>query len=167
MCIINLRNAFFFGKPMGKEYEIEDDIDYTATLDIERYRHELVHNPELHHTDFFYYEIKTPKVMYIGDNVTFKQKKFYVYSYEAEYIRGELIYTYRLCRENGIWQEKIYNDKLKGISLEGTVLEVSGEQVKLHLNIDKTQEQTKAAWFRYAPPTGNIMYSMPIGWYKR
>ena len=147
---------------MGKEYEIEDDIDYTATLDIERYRHELVHNPELHHTDFFYYEIKTPKVMYIGDNVTFKQKKFYVYSYEAEYIRGELIYTYRLCRENGIWQEKIYNDKLKGISLEGTVLEVSGEQVKLHLNIDKTQEQGKAAWFRYAPPTGNIMYSMPI-----
>ena len=160
--IINPRNAFFFGKPMGKEYEIEDDIDYTATLDIERYRHELVHNPELHHTDFFYYEIKTPKVMHIGDNVTFKQKKFYVYSYEAEYIRGELIYTYRLCRENGIWQEKIYNDKLKGISLEGTVLEVSGEQVKLHLNIDENQDQSKAAWFRYAPPTGNIMYSMPI-----
>ena len=41
-------------------------------------------------------------------------------------------------------------------------MEVSGEQVKLHLNIDKTQEQGKAAWFRYAPPTGNIMYSMPI-----
>ena len=30
------------------------------------------------------------------------------------------------------------------------------------LNIDEAQNQSKAAWFRYAPPTGNLMYSMPI-----
>ncbi|MDU1404287.1 MAG: late control protein D, partial [Clostridium sp.] len=39
-------------------------------------------------------------------------------------------YTYKLWRERGIWQEKLYNDKIKGISLEGEVLEVSGEKVK-------------------------------------
>ncbi|MFR0049020.1 MAG: hypothetical protein ACLRWO_21200 [Clostridium butyricum] len=67
-----------------------------------------------------------------------------------------------MCRERGIWQEKLYNDNIKGISLEGEVLEVSGEKVKLHLDIDETQNKDKAAWFSYAPPTGNLMYSMPI-----
>ena len=100
--------------------------------------------------------------MHIGSTVNFKGKELYVNSYEAEYIRGDLVFTYKLCRKKGIWQEKLYNEKLKGISLEGEVLEVSGEQVKLHLNIDEAQDQSKAAWFRYAPPTGNIMYSMPI-----
>ena len=41
-------------------------------------------------------------------------------------------------------------------------MEVSGEKVKLHLDIDETQNKDKAAWFSYAPPTGNLMYSMPI-----
>ena len=100
--------------------------------------------------------------MEIGAKVTFKAKELYVNSYEAEYVRGELIFKYKLCRKKGIWQEKLFNEKLNGISLEGKVMEVSGEQVKLHLNIDEAQNQSKAAWFRYAPPTGNLMYSMPI-----
>ncbi len=160
--IINTNNVFYFGRPWGKEYKIEDNIDYEALKDIKKYRKSLVHNPNFHDTDFFYYKIRTRKVMELGAQVVFKQKKFYINSYEAEYVRGELIYTYKLCRERGIWQEKLYNDKIKGISLEGEVLEVSGEKVKLHLDIDETQNKDKAAWFRYAPPTGNLMYSMPI-----
>ena len=160
--IINTNNVFYFGRSWGKEYKIEDNIDYEALKDIKKYRKSLVHSPNFHDTDFFYYKIRTRKVMELGAQVVFKQKKFYINSYEAEYVRGELIYTYKLCRERGIWQEKLYNDKIKGISLEGEVLEVSGEKVKLHLDIDETQNKDKAAWFRYAPPTGNLMYSMPI-----
>ena len=160
--IINTNNVFYFGRPWGKEYKIEDNIDYEALKDIKKYRESLVHSPNFHDTDFFYYKIRTRKLMELGAQVVFKQKKFYINSYEAEYVRGELIYTYKLCRERGIWQEKLYNDKIKGISLEGEVLEVSGEKVKLHLDIDETQNKDKAAWFCYAPPTGNLMYSMPI-----
>ena len=160
--IINTNNVFYFGRPWGKEYKIEDNIDYEALKDIKKYRESLVHSPNFHDTDFFYYKIRTRKLMELGAQVVFKQKKFYINSYEAEYVRGELIYTYKLCRERGIWQEKLYNDKIKGISLEGEVLEVSGEKVKLNLDIDETQNKDKAAWFRYAPPTGNLMYSMPI-----
>ena len=160
--IINTNNVFYFGRPWGKEYKIEDNIDYEALKDIKKYRESLVHSPNFHDTDFFYYKIRTRKLMELGAQVVFKQKKFYINSYEAEYVRGELIYTYKLCRERGIWQEKLYNDKIKGISLEGEVLEVSGEKVKLHLDIDETQNKDKVAWFRYAPPTGNLMYSMPI-----
>ena len=34
--------------------------------------------------------------------------------------------------------------------------------MKLKLDIDKYQSESEAAWFKYAPPTGNTMYSMPI-----
>ena len=34
--------------------------------------------------------------------------------------------------------------------------------MKLKLDIDKDQSESEAAWFKYAPPTGNTMYSMPI-----
>ena len=159
---INLDNVFYFGTPSDKYYKLEEDIDYTASIDIKKYRQLSASTADIHPTDFFYYIIKSKKVMDIGATVNFKGKELYVNSYEAEYIRGDLVFTYKLCRKKGIWQEKLYNEKLKGISLEGEVLEVLGEQVKLHLNIDKTQDQSKAVWFRYAPPTGNIMYSMPI-----
>ena len=39
---------------------------------------------------------------------------------------------------------------------------MQNEQVKLHLNIDKNQDEGTAHWFNYAPPSVNIMYSMPL-----
>ncbi|BCZ45501.1 hypothetical protein psyc5s11_15680 [Clostridium gelidum] len=59
-------------------------------------------------------------------------------------------------------QTKIYNSLIGGASLEGKVLAVEGEKVKLHLSIDENQNEDEATWFPYAPPTGNIMYSMPV-----
>jgi len=132
---INPDNVFYFGTPSSKYYKLEEDIDYTASIDIKKYRQLLASTSDIHSTDFFYYIIKNKEVMDIGSIVNFKGKELYVNSYEAEYIRGDLVFTYKLCRKKGIWQEKLYNEKLKGISLEGQVLEVSGEQVKLHLNI--------------------------------
>ena len=39
---------------------------------------------------------------------------------------------------------------------------MQNEQVKLHLDIDENQDKGTAYWFRYAPPSVNIMYSMPL-----
>ncbi|MEQ3340935.1 late control protein D, partial [Clostridium butyricum] len=64
--------------------------------------------------------------------------------------QDEVIYKYRLCRKNGVWQTKLYNSLICGASLEGKVLDVQGEQVKLKLNIDEGQEESEASWFTYA-----------------
>jgi len=106
--------------------------------------------------------MKKREKMDIGDKIYFKQKDLYVNQYEAKLHKGDLIYKYRFCRDRGIWQDKIYNKKIKGVSLEGKVLETAGEKLKIHLNIDESQDPSKAAWFYYAPPTGNILYSMPL-----
>lgn len=162
--IIKYGNAFYFGRPQGLKYELDDNINYKACKDLERYHKAVTRgfDVDFHDTDFFYYEIESLQNMEIGDGIYFKQKDLYVNQFEAELNKGELIYTYRFCRKNGIWQDKIYNEKIKGKALEGEVLETKGEKLKLHLYVDESQDPSKAEWFYYAPPTGNILYSMPI-----
>ncbi len=158
--IMETRNIFYFGRPVKSSYEIEDSGFYKACKDLKRF-HEAGGSEAGHDTDYFYYEIKKREKYDIGDKIRFKNKDFYVNQYSAYALKDEVIYKYRLCRKNGIWQTKMYNSLLSGGSLEGKVLAVEGEKVKLNLDIDKGQSK-EAAWFSYAPPTGNTMYSMPV-----
>ncbi|NFT93637.1 late control protein D, partial [Clostridium botulinum] len=160
--VVNTNNIIYFGKPSLKFYALNNEVNYKASKDLEKYYKVLTLGIDFHDTDFFYYEVMLREKMNIGDLIKFKERDFYVNQYYGQMHNEELTYKYRLCRKNGIWQENIYNEKLNGISIEGKVLAVDGERVKLHLNIDESQDISKASWFKYAPPTGNIMYAMPI-----
>ncbi|MCB2343365.1 polymorphic toxin type 15 domain-containing protein [Clostridium estertheticum] len=152
---------FYFGRPSKTSYKLEDTSDYKACKDLKQY-HESGGSEAGHDTDYFYYEIETREKYEVGASISFKNKDFYVNQYKARALSDEVIYKYRLCRKNGVWQTKVINSLIGGASIEGKVLEVKGEKIKLHLNIDKSQNKDKASWFPYAPPTGNVMYSMPI-----
>ncbi|MBI6871350.1 hypothetical protein [Clostridium aciditolerans] len=158
--IMETRNMFYFGRPIKANYELEDIGFYKAHKNLKRF-HEAGGIEAGHDTDYFYYEIERREKYEVGNNIRFKNKELYVNQYSAYALKDEVIYKYRLCRKNGIWQTKIYNSLLSGGSLEGKVLAVEGEKVKLNLDIDKEQNK-EAAWFPYAPSTGNAMYSMPI-----
>ena len=152
---------FYLGRPSKASYELEDMQYYKAHKNLKRFR-EAGGYETGHDTDYFYYEIERREKYEVGDNIWFKSKELYVNQYSAYALKDEVIYKYRLCRKNGVWQTKRYNSFIGGASLEGEVLAVEGEKLKLHLNIDKNQNKDEAAWFPYAPPTGNAMYSMPI-----
>ncbi|WP_310889538.1 polymorphic toxin type 15 domain-containing protein [Clostridium estertheticum] len=152
---------FYFGRPSKTSYKLEDTSDYKACKDLKQY-HESGGSEAGHDTDYFYYEIETREKYEVGANISFKNKDFYVNQYKARALSDEVIYKYRLCRKNGVWQTKVINSLIGGASIEGKVLEVKGEKIKLHLNKDKSQNKDKASWFPYAPPAGNVMYSMPI-----
>ena len=160
--IISINNLFYFGRSKGKTYEIKDNIQYKACKDLKAFYKAGGYDEGYHDTDYFYYEIDTRERYNLGDNIYFKQKDVYVTEYVACKYQDEIIYKYKLCRKNGVWQTKIYNSLISGASIEGKVLATQGEEVKLHLDIDKDQGESEAAWFKYAPPTGNTMYSMPI-----
>ncbi|WP_319001723.1 hypothetical protein, partial [Clostridium estertheticum] len=159
--IIETLNMFYFGRPSKANYKLEDTSEYKACKDLKQY-HESGGSEAGHDTDYFYYEIETREKYEVGANISFKNKDFYVNQYKARALSDEVIYKYRLCRKNGVWQTKVINSLIGGASIEGKVLKVKGEKIKLHLNIDKSQDKDKASWFPYAPPTGNVMYSMPI-----
>ncbi|MBN1035311.1 late control protein D [Clostridium botulinum] len=158
--IINLNYMFNFGIPSEHSYKLNDNMNYEAFKNLKRF-HEAGGDEVYHDTDYFYYKIKMRTILEIGSKVYFKQKELYAREYEAYRNKEELIYKYKLCRKNGVWQRRLYNSLLSGASLEGKVLAVQGEKVKLHLNIDENQSDGEAFWFRYAPPSVNIMYAMP------
>ncbi|WP_353846077.1 late control protein D [Clostridium sp. ZBS15] len=160
--IIDLNNTLYFGTNNGKSYELQDIMSYKACKDLKTFYKAGGYDLGFHDTDYFYYEIKSRERYSIGDNIYFKQKDVYVSDYEAHKYQDEIIYKYKLRRKNGVWQTKIYNSLLCGASLEGKVLAVEGEEVKLHLSIDENQDEGEGSRFKYAPPTGNTMYSMPV-----
>ncbi|MGZ0052061.1 hypothetical protein [Brevibacillus gelatini] len=159
--IMEATPRFSFGLPQGKSYTLSDDVAYTASKDLLAYQKAGGDAAGLHDTDFFTYEIESGERYTIGDEIWFRNKRMVVSEVKARMERGLFVYTYRLSRIDGIRQERIHNPKLSGISLEGKVLAVKGEQVKLHLEIDKQQPKETAYWFPFAPPTGNVMYCMP------
>jgi len=86
--------------------------------------------------------------MYVGE-VTIELKK------------GLLVYNATLVRELTIRQNPIYNEKIQGNSIEGTVLAVQNQEIKLHLNIDQEQDEATAYWYPFVPPTTDMLYLMP------
>lgn len=160
--IINLDCMFNFGIYHNQSYELEDNIDYNAYKDIKSFYEAGGYNAGYDDTDYFYYEIEGRDIFEVGSKINYKQKDLYVREYEAYKNKEEIIYKYKLCREDGVWQSVIYNERLKGAILEGKVISVKSESVKLHLDIDENQNKAEAYWFNYAPPSVNIMYSMPL-----
>lgn len=160
--IINENNLFYFGMNSEKSYEMKDETPYKVCKDLKSFHKAGGYDAGFDDTDYFYYEVKSRERYNLGDKIYFKQKDVYVTEYAACKYQDEVIYKYRLCRKNGVWQTKLYNCLISGASLEGKVLAVQGEEVKLKLDIDKEQSEFDASWFKYAPPTGNTMYSMPI-----
>ncbi len=148
---------FYFGFNRIGQVEIPDTSFYTAKKDL---RSLNLSTEKLLDTDFFCHEITTKDVYQLQNEVRFKNKKLYISNIKGEFIKGELIFTYKLSRINGIRQNKIYNENIKGASLEGKVLDTKEELVKLHLNIDEKQDKEKAHWFKVGHLANNVFYLM-------
>ncbi|WXR61442.1 hypothetical protein WG909_14225 [Peptostreptococcaceae bacterium AGR-M142] len=148
---------FYFGFNKKSTISIPQDLFYKANKDIESLNLSI---EQLMDTDLFYHEVKTKEMYDLQDEVYFKNKKLYISHIKAEFIKSELIFTYRFSRINGVRQNKIYNENIKGASLEGKVIDSKDEFVKLHLNIDKKQDKATAHWFKVGPISNNVFYLM-------
>ena len=67
-----------------------------------------------------------------------------------------------LSRKEGIVEVPRFPMNLVGRALEGTVLDVQGEHVRLHFNIDGKRESNDCYWFPYSTPSSSPDGS---GWY--
>ncbi|MCT4508154.1 MAG: phage late control D family protein, partial [Tepidibacter sp.] len=142
-------------------YEIKENIAYKAYKNLELFNKNGGHENGLNDTDFFYYEIKTYQRYEVGDKITFKSKQMYITKVDVNIIKGELIYKYILAQRKSIRQNTIFNDKIKGTSIEGKVLSVKAQTLKLHLSLDEKQDKEKAHDYTYSPIKGNTLYTMP------
>ncbi|WP_338555023.1 contractile injection system protein, VgrG/Pvc8 family [Paenibacillus sp. KS-LC4] len=152
----------FIGMPEGKEHKLPEGASYTVSKDLAAFQKAGGEAAGLHDTDFFGYEIESRTFYRLGDRFKIRGYiELIVSSMTARLEKGQLIYHYRLSREAGIREQRMVNSRLSGLTLQGEILAVKGEQVQVHLAIDDKQDKGTAHWYRYAPETGSAMYSMP------
>lgn len=156
----------YFGMPIGRDQGKLKDYHYTVRKKLADYLCYIENgNSGMEEYDFLSYEVETDKVFAIGDTVNFNGRTLYVGEVLTTMANGLLKHHYTLCTQNGLKQPEIFNERLTGLSLEGKVLEVAKDHLKLHLAIDEKQDKDKAHWFLYASPytaEGNSgWYAMP------
>lgn len=154
---------FWFGIPNGKNMGELSHFNYSVNKYISKYRY-LKENDKknISEKEILVYEIETDKILNIGDIVTFKEEALTVCEYEWNFKKGIFRCKCNLKSKKGMIQKKLYNDKLIGLSIEGKVIDVIKDKVKVHLEVDESQSKSEACEFTYSTPytaTGHA------GWY--
>ena len=152
---------FSYGYPTGSSKTLPDDIAYASGKDIKTYYTDHVYNPNLIENEYAYFEVESYDKLTIGDAVTFQNYQMYVGEVTIEIRQGLLVYIAKLVRQMTLRQNPIYNEKIQGASLQGTVLALQNQEIKLHLAIDQDQEEETAYWYPFVPPTVDMLYLMP------
>ena len=154
--------AFHFGTPDTGTASLSSN-NYAISKDIDAYRRIDNNNDALTENDTMTYTVQTNAFLCeIGEMIRFNDIDLHVCRFLLTFINSALTVIYTLCPEKAISAAKIYNREVTGLTLDGKVLKVENDNVKLHLDIDEEQDEVSAHLFAYA--TG---YSAQghTGWY--
>lgn len=142
---------FWFGIPSSRSNEQLEEFNFRVRKKIGDFRFYSENSVEgIDENDFIYYEIETDKLLNIGDKVQYNTISLFVYKAVYFFEDSVLRHLYTLTPEKGFSQELKLNDKLFNASIEGKVIEVEEDNVRVHLDIDKAQNKEEAYWFPYA-----------------
>ncbi|MCL6636847.1 MAG: sporulation protein YqfD [Alicyclobacillus sp.] len=154
---------FYFGVPEGGYSGRLEDFHYSIRKELANFRISSENDTVgIGESDFIYYEAETDKVLDIGSEVDFKGKTLVVSEVYTEMKNSLLKHRYILCSKKGMTQNTVYHQGITGISLQGKVIAVEKDNVKVHLDIDKEQSIAKAWWFPYSTAYTAEGHS---GWY--
>ena len=87
----------------------------------------------------YYYEIELLESLKLGDQIKLNKIGYTITRVHIQMEKSLLKYTYRIQRPTYIKTKARVNEKLKGISLPGKVIDVARNQLKVHLDIDPYQ----------------------------
>lgn len=156
----------FLGTP---EIQIEpktEIINYTISKAIDEYNDVKSNDVEnVLETDFVTYKIRTQEILNLGENFNFIGNQFYVKKVVYTMDEGKLENIYELRARGGLRSKRLYNMNVIGISINGSILEVTRDRVKVNLEISNNLNKSEAYWFPYATvaasPDGGGWYCMP------
>lgn len=152
---------FSFGYPRGESKTLPQEVAYKTGKNIKQFYEDVAYQPKLISNEYAYYEVESHEELNIGDQVNFQGYEMYVGGVTIELKQGLLVYCATLVRQMTLRQNPIYNSKIQGISLEGTVLDLQDQSIKIHLKIDQEQSEEDAYWYPFVPPTTDMLYLMP------
>jgi len=112
--------------------------------------------------EHYYYESTIPNEhIKIGDEVDVFGDKVIVTEATFKYEKNDGVLR-NLYRLEHLPKMKWYgNERVKGISLEGEILDVKLDHVKIHLDIDPNQSVSEAFWYPCKAEANNVWHVMP------
>lgn len=156
----------FIGVP---EIEVSPEsaiVNYTVYKDMNEYN-DIKNNGmgEISSTNFITYKVKMKEILRLGEKFSYIGQMFYIKGAKYELKNSRLEITYDLRTRNGLIQKQLYNKKVIGISINGSILDVKRDRVKVQLEIDNPSDSQSSYWFPYstvaASPDGGGWYCMP------
>ncbi|MCH1624649.1 phage baseplate assembly protein V [Ferdinandcohnia quinoae] len=101
-------------------------------------------------SDYMYYEVESIQPFKIGNEVTFQSRKLYVYKIFSTIKDGLFKHIYTLTPENGFSLRTSYNQAIIGASIQGNVIDIKGDKIRIHVDFDEDQDKDTAYWFPYS-----------------
>ena len=143
-----------------------DDFTYKIRKEVSHYRTSVEnYKVSAFEDDFIYYEIFSEEIFEIANKVKFGSKTLYVKEVHIEMAEGVFRNVYKLCQESGFHVNKMRNERIIGLSLEGEEIDVAKDDVKIMLDIDEEYPPDDHCWFKYSTPytsdNGGGFYNMP------
>lgn len=108
------------------------------------------------------YSVKLREIFNVGDKVSFLGKPCRVISRRTELEAGELCHTYILAEREMPKRSCVYNDKLAGVSLSASVVDVQTTEVCVSILQDENKSSCGSRRFSYATVYSSIDGT---GWY--
>lgn len=154
----------YIGVPDGRYTELPDQA-YTLRRDMKALKEAWsVGAVSVTEKDFTSYVLDTHRWLPLGDTVLFHEEELKVAACVSRMVGGMLRHSVTLSPESGIRQNEIRNDDIAGAALEGKIIGVTQDTVKVHLDVDADQSESEASWMPYSAVyagDGGGFYSMP------
>lgn len=154
---------FWFGVPQGSGKGNLEQFNYSVSKKIGDFRYSSENFIEgIDEKDFTYFDVETDMLLNIGDSISYQNKNLYVAQATTVLKDGVVTNNYLLTPEKGMSQNLILNKNVQGASVEGKVIEIKEDNLRLHLEIDEEQKKEEAFWFPYSTP---YTTEGQTGWY--
>ncbi|MBW5467847.1 late control protein [Brevibacillus formosus] len=153
----------WIGMPEGrKQIKLEEESPYEVNRAIAPYMKKAANgSSSVSEYQYTTYAFDYDDLLQIGDEVQREGQTFVITKVTGKLEQGLLRWSYVCAVPEAVKQTKLYNKAIIGAAIDGKVIQIGRNQVKLHLNMDKKQEPSKAQWFPYAAEGNQILYLMP------
>ncbi|MGG4451457.1 nucleic acid/nucleotide deaminase domain-containing protein [Brevibacillus porteri] len=153
----------WIGMPEGrKQIKLEEESPYEVNRAIAPYMKKAANgSSSVSEYQYTTYAFDYDDLLQIGDEVQREGQTFVITKVTGKLDQGLLRWGYVCAVPEAVKQSKLYNKAIIGAAIDGKVIQIGRNQVKLHLNMDKKQDPSKAQWFPYAAEGNQILYLMP------
>ncbi|WP_426252881.1 HNH endonuclease [Paenibacillus pabuli] len=153
---------FWIGYPEGRgAFELKA-IPFEKSRNIERFLHtEAQGKHAVTEEEYTTYTFDLGQELQLGDEVSSGGQIYNITSRQAMLERSLLQWKYTCALPSSHPLPRKLQTMITGAAIEGKIIDVKRNQVKVHLDMDEGQQAGEARWFPYAAEGSQVWYMMP------